>query len=189
MQPIRTERTRITLVRADDADDLSAYYLRNADHLVPWEPLRPDGYHTVAAWKDRARDFAAEILKGFAYRYVVRLEGHREIIAVANFTNVVRGAFLACHLGYSIDGRMQGRNIMFEVLDSLIPHMFDKYGLHRVMANYIAENARSGTLLQRLGFEVEGRARDYLKIQGQWRDHVLTARINDAGSAVSREDG
>jgi [ribosomal protein S5]-alanine N-acetyltransferase len=181
MQPIRTERTRITLVRADDADDLCGYYLRNAEHLAPWEPLREEGYNSAEAWQDRARDFAGEALKGFAYRYVVRLDAGGEIIAVANFTSVIRGVFLACHLGYSIDREMQGRNLMFEALDRLIPHVFTTYRLHRVMANYIPENERSGALLTRLGFEVEGRARDYLKINGEWRDHVLTARINDAG--------
>lgn len=189
MQPIRTERTLITLVRTDDADDLRAYYLRNADHLGPWEPLRSEDYHSATAWKDRARDFAGEALRGVAYRYVVRLEGSRDIIAVANFTNVLRGVFLACHLGYSIDRERQGRNIMFEVLDTLIAHVFRTYGLHRVMANYVPENTRSAQLLQRLGFEVEGRARDYLKINGAWRDHVLTARIDDLDNAVRREDG
>ncbi|MNE43719.1 putative ribosomal N-acetyltransferase YdaF [compost metagenome] len=189
MQPIRTGRTLITLVRADDADDLSAYYLRNAEHLGPWEPLREEGYHSADAWKDRARDFAAEALKGFAYRYVVRLETGGKIIAVANFTTVIRGVFLACHLGYSIDHDMQGKNLMFEVLDRLIPHVFGSYGLHRVMANYIPENERSGALLKRLGFEVEGLARDYLKINGAWRDHVLTARINDADDRTGSPEG
>lgn len=188
MQGIRTERTVITLVSAADAGDLRTYYLHNADHLGPWEPLRSEEYHAAAAWKDRARDFAGEALRGVAYRYVARPEGSRDIIAVANFTNVVRGVFLACHLGYSIDRQMQGRNIMFEVLDALIPHVFQTYGLHRVMANYLPENARSAQLLQRLGFEVEGRARDYLKINGKWRDHVLTARIDDPDNTVCRED-
>ncbi|KFN17466.1 hypothetical protein JM66_20365 [Aeromonas bestiarum] len=37
---------------------------------------------------------------------------------------------------------------------------------------------RSGALLERLGFEREGLARDYLMINGRWEDHVLTARLN-----------
>jgi ribosomal-protein-alanine N-acetyltransferase len=43
------------------------------------------------------------------------------------------------------------------------------------MANYRPENERSGRLLQRLGFAREGYARDYLFIDGAWRDHVLTS--------------
>ncbi|MCD8476266.1 MAG: 30S ribosomal protein S5 alanine N-acetyltransferase, partial [Shewanella fodinae] len=38
-------------------------------------------------------------------------------------------------------------------------------------------NLRSANLLQRLGFEREGIARRYLKINGQWQDHILTAKL------------
>lgn len=48
--------------------------------------------------------------------------------------------------------------------------------LHRVMANYRPENLRSERLLARLGFEKEGLARSYLKINGSWADHVLRRR-------------
>ncbi|EKT56688.1 ribosomal-protein-S5-alanine N-acetyltransferase [Providencia rettgeri Dmel1] len=36
-------------------------------------------------------------------------------------------------------------------------------------------NMRSGNLLTKLGFEREGYAKQYLQINGEWRDHVLTA--------------
>ncbi|MFX8004460.1 GNAT family N-acetyltransferase, partial [Acinetobacter baumannii] len=62
---------------------------------------------------------------------------------------------------------------MQEALSQAIGHVFSQLGLHRIMANTRTENRRSQALLQRLGFQQEGRARDYLKIDGQWRDHVL----------------
>jgi ribosomal-protein-alanine N-acetyltransferase len=34
--------------------------------------------------------------------------------------------------------------------------------------------------LGRLGFEKEGLARKYLKIDGRWEDHLLTSLINDS---------
>jgi ribosomal-protein-alanine N-acetyltransferase len=37
--------------------------------------------------------------------------------------------------------------------------------------------------LRALGFTVEGYARDYLFIDGAWRDHVLTAKIRDDAAA------
>jgi ribosomal-protein-alanine N-acetyltransferase len=46
------------------------------------------------------------------------------------------------------------------------------------MANYIPCNERSARVLKRLGFEVEGYARDYLFLAGNWQDHVLTSLIN-----------
>ena len=39
-------------------------------------------------------------------------------------------------------------------------------------------NERSGSLLRRLGFAVEGYARDLLYLRGAWRDHVMTALLN-----------
>jgi ribosomal-protein-alanine N-acetyltransferase len=49
------------------------------------------------------------------------------------------------------------------------------------MANYMPRNDRSGRLLERLGFEKEGIAKRYLKIDGLWEDHVLTAKIRAQG--------
>jgi ribosomal-protein-alanine N-acetyltransferase len=40
------------------------------------------------------------------------------------------------------------------------------------------ENLRSVALLQRLGFDDEGLAREYLYIDGAWRDHRLFALRN-----------
>ncbi len=43
---------------------------------------------------------------------------------------------------------------------------------------YLPHNQRSGKLLKRLGFVAEGYARDYLMINGQWEDRILTSLIN-----------
>ncbi|NJN00832.1 MAG: 30S ribosomal protein S5 alanine N-acetyltransferase, partial [Aquincola sp.] len=50
--------------------------------------------------------------------------------------------------------------------------------LRRVQANVLPDNTRSLALLDRLGFAREGLAREYLFIDGAWRDHVLTALVN-----------
>ena len=69
---------------------------------------------------------------------------------------------------------------MFEALSLTNAYMFADLGLHRIMAGYLPHNDRSGKLLDRLGFEKEGLARKYLKINGRWEDHVLTSLINNA---------
>ncbi|WP_019221126.1 ribosomal protein S5-alanine N-acetyltransferase [Bartonella senegalensis] len=179
---LKTKRTISKLIDLEDAGELSCYFLRNADYLHPWEPLKPNDYNTLTAWKTRAHAFACESIRGTAYRYAVRFKNDNTIIAVVNFTNIIRGAFQACYLGFSVDEKHQGKGLMFEILSALIPHIFKIYHLHRVMANYVPENIRSGILLKRLGFEKEGYARDYLMISGQWRDHILTSRIHDSYS-------
>ncbi|WP_273720641.1 ribosomal protein S5-alanine N-acetyltransferase [Bartonella sp. ML71XJBT] len=179
---ITTKRTISTLIGPEDAAKLSCYYLRNENHLRPFEPVRSADYNTLTAWETRAKAFAHENAQGQAYRYATRLKNDPTIIATVNFTNVVRGVFQACHLGFSVDEKQQGKGLMFEILSTLIPHIFAVYHLHRMMANYMPENTKSGNLLKRLDFEKEGYARDYLMISGKWRDHILTSRIHDPQS-------
>ncbi len=59
-----------------------------------------------------------------------------------------------------------------------IDHAFNQLGLHRVKADHMPINDRSGGLLKSMGFNQEGYAKSYLKINGHWEDHVLTALIN-----------
>lgn len=91
---------------------------------------------------------------------------------------MVRGPFQACHLSYSVDGDHEGRGVMEEIVRFVLA--FDEMDLHRVMANHMVTNIRSEKLLARLGFEREGFARRYLKINGRWEDHVLNSLIHPA---------
>ncbi|WP_235085187.1 GNAT family N-acetyltransferase [Chromobacterium sp. Beijing] len=67
---------------------------------------------------------------------------------------------------------------MREALEAVIRCAFDTLKLHRVQANYQPHNLRSAGLLKRLGFEIEGHAKNYLYLNGAWRDHVLSSRLN-----------
>jgi len=81
---------------------------------------------------------------------------------------------------YQIAQAHEGRGLMTEALRASNRFVFEGLRLHRIMANYRPENERSGRLLERLGFAREGVAKDYLFIDGAWRDHVLTALVNPA---------
>ena len=69
---------------------------------------------------------------------------------------------------------------MAEALRATNAWAFGELRLHRIMANYRPENERSARVLERLGFVCEGIARNYLFIDGAWRDHVLTSLTSPA---------
>ncbi|WP_438034681.1 GNAT family N-acetyltransferase [Sorangium sp. So ce204] len=177
---IETPRLRLFIAPVELAGRYLAYFERNRDHLARWDPPRPEGFYTEAFWRERLlrdhEDFAADRALRLALQWRGAPGG--ELIGVCNFTQFVRGAFQAATLGYSLDQRAVGSGLMFEAIEAAIAYMFDTLGFHRVMANYLPHNERSGRLLRRLGFAVEGYARDYLFIDGAWRDHVLTALTN-----------
>jgi ribosomal-protein-alanine N-acetyltransferase len=81
-------------------------------------------------------------------------------------------------LGFAIDREFEGRGLMREALAASIDWLFGTLNLHRVQASHRPENERSRRLLARLGFEREGLARQYLFIDGAWRDHVINAKLN-----------
>lgn len=85
---ITTKRTISTLIGLEDAAELSSYYLRNENHLRPFEPIRSADYNSLTAWKTRAEVSVHESAQGCAYRYATRLKNDPTIIATVNFTNV-----------------------------------------------------------------------------------------------------
>lgn len=177
---LSTERLRLRLPAPDSAQAVADYYRRNADHFERWDPPRPDGFHTPSFWKDRLASNRREFRDGRSVRwFLFPKDSDPTIVGHCSFTNISRGPFQACLLGYGLDQELQGRGLMGEALRTAIRYAFDELKLHRIMANYLPENERSARVLERLGFEVEGLAQSYLFVGGRWRDHVLTALTND----------
>jgi ribosomal-protein-alanine N-acetyltransferase len=77
---------------------------------------------------------------------------------------------------------------MTEALRAACAYAFSGMGLHRLQANHLPENLKSAAVLRRLGFAVEGYARDFLLINGRWRDHILTALVAPASQDAAREE-
>ncbi|UCH94103.1 MAG: ribosomal protein S5-alanine N-acetyltransferase [Candidatus Aminicenantes bacterium] len=178
--PIKTVRLLLRVPEQDEAHLITAYVNENREYLRPWEPRRSEGFYTTEFWQTEIKKIHNEFFLGQSLRLCVFPGKSPEgpIIGVCNFTNILRGVFQACFLGYSVHHRYQGQGIMYEALDAAVDFVFKHLKLHRVMANYMPRNEKSGRLLRKLGFIVEGYARDYLKIAGKWEDHILTAKIS-----------
>ena len=158
-------------------------------HLDRWSPPTAPAFFTEAFWAERLAYAVEEFRAERAVRFVLQRRAggpgekaplHASIIGSANYSNIVRGAFQACHLGYQVGRDHQGQGFMSEALRATNAYMFEVMRMHRIMANFIPENARSRRLAARLGFAEEGLARRYLFIDGAWRDHVLTSLVNPA---------
>ncbi|KWE70079.1 alanine acetyltransferase [Burkholderia ubonensis] len=178
--PLVTDRLLLRPANRAYAPDLLAYYIENRTHLMPWEPSRPDSFYTRHAIETRLQSMEENIAAGRAVHLLIFDKDDDRLIGDCNFTQIVPEPFRACYLGFSIARDCEGRGLMHESLDTAIRYVFDELALHRVMANHRPENRRSARLLERLGFEREGYARAYLRINGAWADHVLTALINPA---------
>lgn len=172
-----TSRSQVFFIDTGMARALQTYLRANRARLAPFEPLRSDNYFSLEAIQQRIAQQLAEHEQQRGVALVVRLKSSEQIIATINFSNLIFGVFQACHLGFAIDQHHEGQGLMVEVLKAAIEFIRQDYGLHRIMANHLPDNVRSERLLNKLGFEREGFAKSYLKINGEWRDHVLTAYV------------
>lgn len=166
----------IRLVTKADAALLAEYYLGNAEHFRPWEPLRDPCYYSEASLLVRLNEYEEQQTKGSAAHFIGTVDGH--VIAHCSLTSILYGPFRACFIGYGVAFDYQGSGAMTLLCQTAINYAFVELQLNRVMANYMPLNRRSGNLLTKLGFSEEGFAKRYLNINGKWEDHVLTSLIN-----------
>ena len=66
---------------------------------------------------------------------------------------------------------------MTEAVRGALQFAFSDLALHRVEAACLPNNLPSRRLLERVGFQQEGLARAYLRINGAWEDHLLFAAL------------
>ena len=175
---IETARCRLKLLEPHQAEIMARFRQENRLHLESWEPTRTPEFFTPAFWEIQLRIALKDFRLGNSVCFAITDLAETEVMGVCNYTNIIRGTFLSCHLGYALASRHESQGIMYEVLQTSLDYIFEEIRLHRVMANYLPRNQRSGDLLKRLGFKIEGQAEAFLKINGRWEDHVLTARLN-----------
>lgn len=185
---LETDRLVVRLATPDDVEAILAYYRENAGHLAPYEPARPPDFYTTGFWKRQVRRSADDWRRDIAVRlFVFERADPRTVAGYISLTGITRGAAHFAFLGYSLAHARQGRGLMTEALQRVIDYAFHDLRLRRVMANYMPWNRRSARVLDRLGFRVEGYARQYLKINGHWEDHVMTSLVDPRAEA--QEEG
>lgn len=179
-RPFLLEGTRVDVRLAEpgDVDAIIKFFAENEAHLTPYGAACTREKLTREHWCDEVERRRAEFFDGESCKTFIFLRDDGAVVGTANLSEIVRGPFQAAYLGYALAEREQGKGLMHEALALLLRFGFAELNLHRVMANFIPSNRRSGAVLERLGFTVEGRANDYLRINGAWREHVLTSLTN-----------
>lgn len=181
---LETERLRLVPLQPGMEQPMIEYSQTNEAHFRPWNAPPVQGEYSPERWTTLCAHSAHDFEMGRGYRFILQ---RRDLpgtpIGVANYSQVSRGPFQACFLGYQIARDCEGQGLMREALTAGNRFIFETACLHRIHANYIPTNVRSGRLLARLGFTIEGYAKDYLFINGAWQDHVLTS-LSNAGRAV-----
>lgn len=154
------------------------------EFLVPWEPTWSDDELTRNAFRRRLRRHSRDAREGYGYAFFVFANSDDRLLGGLTLSNVRRGVVQSCSIGYWMGRPNAGRGFMQDGLRAVLPFVFDELSLHRLEAACLPSNDRSKRVLYNTGFHEEGYAREYLRINGKWEDHLLFAFLRR-----DREDG
>lgn len=150
----------------------------NKDFLSPWEPLWDDNHLTRPSYRSRLSKFKKMVAAGTGYPFHIVRDFDKQIIGACNITHIERGISQSAKLGYWVGEQYARKGYARASVRAACRFCFDELGLHRIEAAVQPDNAPSLKLLEAIGFEREGVARDFLKIDGAWRDHIIYARLS-----------
>jgi [ribosomal protein S5]-alanine N-acetyltransferase len=177
--PIRAPRLLLRPLRADDRAAFVRMHDLSRAFFAPWSP-------TVESAKS-----SDELFDGQLKRSLDGLQTGKDLRLAAflvdgrmggefNLNEIVHGAFQNAYAGWKVSAEVARQGIGMEGATALLDIAFAPppvgLGLHRVQANAVPSNAPSVALMQKLGMRYEGLAKRYLKIAGEWRDHVMYAK-------------
>lgn len=175
-----TQRFVLKTLSVDEAQLLLNYYNRNKTHFESWSPLPDKDFYSMGFQQKKLQFDEDSMQKGRALRiWIFDKNDGSNIIGDISFTNIIRGPFQSCNVGYKTDVMHLRQGVMMECLKETCKYVFSELTLHRIEANIIPTNYPSIHLIKKSGFIEEGYAREYLHINGRWEDHIRFALIDD----------
>lgn len=147
--------------------------------LQPWEPTWRDDELSQSSFRARVNRSIEEYRAGYAVPLLVFDRSQTTLLGGLTIGYIRRGAAQSCMIGYWMGERHAGQGHMLAALKIAFPYIYGQLQLHRIEAACIPDNWKSVRLLEKAGFEREGLLRKYLKINGEWRDHVMYSRLTE----------
>lgn len=112
---------------------------------------------------------------GLALPLFITRPADNRLVGGVTLSRIRRDAVRSAAIGYWVGAEHLGKGYATAAVSAVLSHAFDQLALNRVEAAVQPGNEPSLRLLARCGFKQEGVARDYLFINGAWRDHLLYA--------------
>jgi ribosomal-protein-alanine N-acetyltransferase len=172
------EGVRLRPPRAADFGEWSELRRASRAFLQPWEPTWAADDLGRSAFRRRLSIYARDRDLGQGFAFFAFRKSDDSLVGGVNLRDVRRGVAQSGAIGYWVGAPFARRGHTLDAVRAVTGFAFERLGLHRIEAACLPENAASHRLLLKAGFEEEGRARAYLKIDGRWADHLLFGLVN-----------
>lgn len=173
---LKGDNIDVKILSSENAEELLNYYMRNKNFLSKYEPHRDESFYTLDVQRQALVENYREFIKGQGAHFGIYKEN--KMIGRIRINNIIQGVFKSAFIGYSIDENYQGKGYMKEAVKLVLKYAYEEFGLHRIEATTLLDNERSQGVLEACGFTELGICKDYLLINGKWRDHKIFYRNN-----------
>lgn len=160
IQSIKTERLRIDPLTLTDVDGFLALY--GDPGVMKYLPVPP--LQDREAARTLLATYVARNESGEQFRWAIRAHENDVIIGALKLDEPFTSS-RSSEIGYMLVREAWGKGYAQEAMRALMEYTFDVLDRHRLEALIYAENTASRTLVERLGFRLEG----YF-IEHDWKD-------------------
>lgn len=173
---LKGDNIEIRVLSSENAEELLDYYVRNRNFLSKYEPFRDEAFFTLETQRQSLIENYREFIKGQGAHFGIYKDNI--MIGRIRINNIIQGVFKSAFIGYSIDEKCQGKGYMKEAVKLVLKYAYEEFGLHRIEATTLLDNEKSQRVLEACGFIELGVCKEYLLINGKWRDHKIFYRNN-----------
>lgn len=170
---IEGEGVRLRPFAWSDYPEWSELRAASRAFLQPWEPVWPADDLTRAGFRRRMNAYQRDTDLGVGFAFLVFRQSDGAMTGGISLSNVRRGVAMTATVGYWSGAAFARQGHTLAAVRVASRFAFGKMRLHRLEAACVPDNEPSKNLLLRAGFQQEGLASAYLKINGKWRDHLL----------------
>lgn len=155
-----------------DAPELHRLIEHNRGELAKWIQWAAEQTpEQTLAFIRRARAKADD---NTGHEYAIVSDGR--IVGIVGFP-VIDCANRTAAIGYWLDEEHQRRGMMTTAVAALAAHAFDAWQLNRLEIRIDVDNVRSRSLAERLGFQLEGIAREAYRVGDRLNDDAVYSML------------
>lgn len=177
MNPLKTKYREngiiLRVLTSDEAAKSLQFYRKNKGTFDCYEIEKPEGFYTLDFQQKLLTAEYENFQKGISLRYFLFDERFPDdIIGCISFFNIKHGDFEQCVTGYKIDEEYRRLGYGAKMLSLATYIVTHEFGIHRIEAYIMPSNKPSVLLAEHCGYEPEGIAKGYVRLNGEWTDHL-----------------
>lgn len=167
---------KLRIIRMRDVKNLERELLVNRAWLKKWEATSPEAPRSFDV-RGMVRGLLRSLDERAGIPFLIEVDS--EVVGQLNVANILYGSVSSCVIGYWVSENYAGRSIAPTAVALATDYLFNVVGLHRVEIDIRPENLASLRVVEKLGFRYEGLKRNYIHIDGAFRDHYVFALTHE----------